>query len=377
MPLGASKTVNYGAVEDGAGGAIPFVPSVTATRTITANTVVYSVTSNYITTPTFNFSFSGLAANPFTQSDTGSITLDASGNASITRNLDQTNIYADADFALDIKTYNDALLFTGANVELLGNVHQADLQFSNAGNVEVESLASGYLTYKIEGNTGITKIIATDPYASQSTLQYEIVSSGSGNKTALGISVFNNIIPGEGGNQKSATVSLSYIDQTVESNILIGAGGPATGGANSTINFNNSGGNFFTDTIAGASENLYTSVASRTQNYTTLYAARGAGPGAVGNFVSSNGNITAYGGAGTAGPNSAILGSPVAGNGGGGAIVHQIQSDQYTYSAVNGANGAGYYGAGAQGHATTQSNGNSGVAYLKFPFINGNYPVFA
>jgi hypothetical protein len=365
MPIGASRTINYSATEE-VGNPIPFVPNVTATRTITANTVVYSVTSNYITTPTFNFSFSGLAANPFTQSDTGSITLDASGNATITRNLDQTNTYANADFALNIKAYNDTLLFTGANVELLGNVHQADLQFSNAGNVEVESLSGGYLTYKIEGNTGITRDPATDPHASQSTLQYEIVSGGGGS---------SGLIPGQGGYQKSATVYLSYISNTVESNILIGAGGPATGGANSTINFNNSGGNFLTDTIQGASENLYGSVSTRRQNNTTLLAARGAGPGAVGNFVSSNGNITAYGGAGTAGPNSAITGSPVAGNGGGGASWYQTQSDQYTYNAINGANGAGYYGAGAQGGGSSK-NGNSGVAYLKFPFINGNYPVF-
>jgi hypothetical protein len=124
MPLGTAKGVNYGAVQQLVDG-VSFTPVVTATVVVTANTAVYSVTSNYVTQPTLNFDFSGLVTNPFVEAETGSITLATDGTASITRTLDQTTTYANADFAVNLKGYDNSILFTGANVNLLGSVQDS------------------------------------------------------------------------------------------------------------------------------------------------------------------------------------------------------------------------------------------------------------
>lgn len=356
---------------------------------VNANSVVYTITSSYTSEPTVEYDFTGFTGN-FIDGNTGNVTLNSSGSATITKTLDQTSTYSNAEFAINLYGNDNYLLTSGANVELLGNVTGIDFDFYGSSNVTTISAPAGYKIYEITGNVNFKRTsTGTDPYQSITADNIQINSLGGGGGAS-------GIQPGRGGLLSDDTLRFNDFSISSNSSIQVGKGGTA-GSGGSTIVFPTSGINV--NGSGGSIEPL--SQVSQTQNYTTLYAHRGGQSGAVvyynrgvytgvtdGPTAGSVGtitgapNLTARGGNGGAGQTGPITGTRFGGGGGGGAKWTQTTPDGFTYTAVAGGNGSGTVGQGGRGgtgqNAISPSGaqpGQDGAVWIKFPNTGANYPV--
>ena len=355
---------------------------------VNADTVVYSITSSYTSEPTVEYDFTGLTGN-FTDGNTGSVTLNSGGSATITKTLDQTSTYSDAEFAINLYGNDNYLLTSGANVELLGNVTGIDFDFYGSSNVTTISAPAGYKIYEITGNVNFKRTsTGTDPYQSITADNIQINALGGG----AGAS---GMTPGKGGLLSDDTLRFNDFSTSSNSTIQVGKGG-TVGQGGSTFVYPTSGVN-----VTGNPGTLESVIlATQTQNYTTLYAQKGGtgsavvyynrgvytgvtdGPtaGSVGTITGAP-NLTASGGNGGAGQTGPITGTRFGGGGGGGARWTQTTPDGFTYTAVAGGNGSGTVGQGGRGgtgqNATPSGAqpGQDGAVWIKFPNTGTNYPV--
>jgi hypothetical protein len=400
MPLGTAKGVNYGAVQQLVDG-VSFTPVVTATVVVTANTAVYSVTSNYVTQPTLNFDFSGLVTNPFVEAETGSITLATDGTASITRTLDQTTTYANADFAVNLKGYDNSILFTGANVNLLGSVQDSSINTAPWSLTEY-LVADDYVVYKsaTPANAGIQssfkRVLGTDPYAGAKdalkTFQWEIVGGGGGAYVA------GDTTGANGGQVLSGNFNFDLISTTRLQAFTVGLGGDEYAGidaGDTSITWHSSVG--IPDVLATGGDHdnpdgNYILQSSIVGGVNTMLQATAGGKGYNGLFdqpslilennpIQAGDTVTLSGGNGGQGTPSTVLSGNYIGGGGGGYARQSSTGGAtpgFTIILNQGTAGAGEFGQGASAvFPSVNTIGQPGALLIRIPRIKGFYPVLS
>lgn len=344
----------------GVGGVTP-APSrdlvITPTLTNNAETISWTATSNMPEGTVLDFAITNLSNTDFTDGAvSGNITLNSSGGFTITRNIDRLANYSNTNVVFNLQVINpqsNIVLGESANAV----VKPATPFVATGGVITTVDTAYTVHTYTLTGNSNLT-ISDLGEYPGNLSIRTLVVSGGSagGPGSSYRESVFGAItnytqVGGPGGpsgrasdsNVAASTFSVGNIS------VVVGAGGVASVGANSSFNNVAPTGN----TISGASATFTESPSP----YNRSESAGGGGFGAGGNggdaVATSLTNVK--GGQGGIGITSDITGTAITyacGGGGGGS----------TSGGLAGCTGAGNGGGEGNngGNATANTGGGGG-----------------
>lgn len=327
----------------GAGGVTP-APSrnltITPTLSNNAERVTWTITSNMTSGVTLDYQFTGANSTTFVESIiSGNVTLDSNGNATIVRNLDKFNDYANtSNLAVNINFYapnSNVFLANATNNVIVG---PANTFSATGGNVTtltggVDALQGEYRlhTFDFTGSNANLVVTNVGEYPSNTTISVVAIGGGGGGGDAWWTNSPADLTPAE----IAAGLMGSYQGY---------AGG---GGAGGNVNISNITANGF---------NL--------ANYTVRVGGGGIAESSGGtSWFAGTSNIVAAGGA--AGETSESLG---AGGSDGGANSPYLKGNEAsrTYSGVvrftwTERTGGGGAGAGANGGNATVSTGTNGA----------------
>lgn len=349
----------------GAGGVTP-TPSrnltITPSLSNNAERVTWTITSNMTSGVTLDYQFTGANSTTFVESVvSGSIVLDSNGSATITRNLDKFNDYANtSNLAVNINFYapGSGVLLGKANSNVI--VGPANTFTATGGNITsftggVDNLPGEYTlhTFPFPSNTSLS-VTNVGEYPANTQISVVLVGAGGNGGNAKWNNTNTNLTPAEiaaklmgsyiayagggggGGNViqtnitaqgfttsnypvvVSGTTGLSYFAAPTGNLIAT----PGISGQSGTGTGNADGGN---SAVRGGSDSYRTWNSDRF-NWLEVQGGGGAGPGGVGGNATvstgvGSGQTDGYGGAGGAGVPIRITGSiqNVAGGGGGGS----------------------------------------------------------
>tara|TARA_R110000803_G_scaffold83934_2_gene150054 strand:+ start:561 stop:1736 length:1176 start_codon:yes stop_codon:yes gene_type:complete len=388
MAIGSGKTVNYGALRRG-GTAI----EINLNSTNNSDTVVYYINTSYRNESTLNIDFTG-PENLFNESN-NTVQLDSSGNATVTRTLNQTQAFTDTTISINLRAFDGTLLASGANLDILGNVHDTYVMLgSNAQPLE-SNIAGGYEIWAetaigANPSANIISIIGSDPYVWNDwnrSIEAEIVGGGAGRTPG-----YTRGRPGNGANVNVSIPSMPIPGGTTgETDILgsytTGGGGIETPGSNTTLTF------LATDYVATGGT-INTDTNNDYQFNGNIYSEfTGGGKGANQLTVGTNGTVTGpipdelyvgvvttQGGNGGDGYLSSLTGLYY-GGGGAGFSRQRIQpagTPDYVMNTLQGTPGLGQvYGYGATSTLSPYMDGGPGAIFIKLSRKVGYYPVFA
>ena len=387
----------------GAGGVTP-TPSrnliITPTLSNNAERVTWTITSNMTGNITLNYEFTGANSTTFTESTTsGNVTLDSNGNATIVRNLDKFNDYANvSNLSVNINFYapiSNVFLANATNNVIVG---AANTFSATGGNVTtltggVDGLQGEYRlhTFEYTGSTANLTVTNVGEYVSNSIIDVVAVGAGGNGGRAWWTNSPANLTPVQiaaglmgsyegyaGGGGGGGNVNVTNINavgfNTANYTVYVGGGatwfaatsniiaaGGANGGTSDSLGAGSSTGGSSSPFSAGASASRTYSSSDTTRTW--IERTGGGGAGALangGNATISTGDNGAiandgYGGVGGAGRSFTITGNVItAGGGGGGGTINNTNNPSV------GGSGGGGNGAEPGTNSTAGTNGLGG-----------------
>ena len=338
----------------GAGGVAPSpTRSLTITPTLSNNgeRVTWTITSNMTSGVTLDYQFTGANSTTFVESTTsGNIVLNSNGSATIVRNLDKFNDYANtSNLAVNINFYapGSAVFLGKSNSNVI--VGPANTFAATGGNITsftggVDNLQGEYTLHTFNYTGSLANLVVTNVGDYPANTQISVVVVGGG---------------GAGGSQTWWTNSPANLSvQDIADDVMGSYQGYAAGGG--------AGGNVVLSNLTAQNFNL--------SNYPVYVGAGGtisafkvSNPGQTSWFAASS-NIIASGGSAGSYP-SGDLNTPTLGTGNGGSLgsfvggnsairTYNNFSNTFTWVERTGGGGAG---ATQRGGNATISTGTNGV----------------
>lgn len=386
----------------GQGGVTP-APSrnlvITPTLSNNAERVTWTIASN-MPNVVLDFNFTGANSTTFVESTTnGNVTLDSNGSATIVRNLDKFNDYANtSNLAVNIEFFapgSAVFLGNATNNVVVGPANTFTATSSNTTTFTggVDSLQGEYTlhTFNYTGSTANLTVTNIGEYVSNTIIDVVAIGAGGNGGDAWWTNSPANLTPAQiaagvmgsyegyaGGGGGGGNVNVTNINavgfNTANYTVYVGGGttwfaatsniiaaGGANGGTSDSLGSGSSTGGASSPFSAGASASRTYSTIDNTRTW--IERTGGGGAGALangGNATVSTGNNGAIandgsGGLGGNGRSFTITGNVItAGGGGGGGTINNTNNPS-----VGGAGGGGN-GAEPSTNSTAGTNGLGG-----------------